>query len=53
MNTWFKVSINGGEGFMLLTDGVFVGYYDAAGQQIYPDPGSTVYVIENDVIGPF
>lgn len=53
LNTWFEVSINSGTGYMLLTDGAFWGYYGKDGKEIKPDPGTTVYVTKNDVIGPF
>jgi hypothetical protein len=53
MNTWFKVAINGGEGYMLLTDGEFVGYYDLTGAPMLAHEGTSVHVTENDVTGPF
>ena len=53
MTIWFEVSINGGIGFMQVVDGTMTGYFDASGQSIVPQEGSTVYVIANDVAGPF
>lgn len=52
MITWFRISINGGFGFMKLVNGEFAGYYDDAGNVILADEGSSVYVTENDVQGP-
>ena len=52
MNTWYLVEINGSTGYMLVRDGVFVGYFDSANNPITPDAGSTVFTIENDVAGP-
>lgn len=50
---WFKVAINGGEAFMLVRFGEFVGYYDSTGAVIEPLDGTSVSVTENDVVGPF
>ena len=52
MITWFKISINGGTGYMKLVDGEMVGYFDEAGQPITAQEGTSVSVIENDVAGP-
>lgn len=50
---WYKVAINGVEGFILVRGGDFVGYYDASGVEIVPTEGTSVHVTENDVVGPF
>lgn len=52
MVTWFKIAINDGEGYMKCEEGQFIGYFDASGQPVEPQDGTTVYVTENDVAGP-
>ena len=52
MDTWFRISINGGEGYMKLTDGNLVGYFDLTGAPITAQEGTSVYVIANDVVAP-
>ena len=52
MDEWFFVSINGGTGYMLVRDGSFVGYFASLNVPIEPQPGTTVYTIENNVAPP-
>ena len=52
METWFRISINGGSGYMKLLDGEFAGYFDDAGNIIVADESSSVWVTENNVGGP-
>lgn len=54
MFVWFKVAINGGFGYQKLTADTreFLGYFDDAGNEIFPAEGTTVYVVENEVTGP-
>lgn len=52
METWFRITINGGTGYMKLVDGEFAGYFDDAGQPTVAQVGTSVAVIENDVAAP-